>query len=236
MASARNAPPNPVVLDARVRMRGSPTIILWTALTAGVVAGCAGSLQGPAGSGAEPSDEHLAAMEAIPLAAVRLMEGPGLALDHWEYLDLSVDQLRRLEDLDFRVRRERAALLIGVEAARQELAAATQGPFDEARVRAALDRVAATRTESSLLTLRAREQTLALLTAEQATLLDGFAREHLHMMMMGWVTELCSGASGADGEPTDALVSDATGAMTPCLPMPEAADDGDFEAGPSHVH
>ncbi len=207
-------------------------------LGASLAAGCAGALgrPGPAGvaagdGAAETADEHLAALEAIPLAAVHLIEGPSLALEHWEYLDLSVDQLRRLEDLEFRVGRERRTLLTRMDSVRQELSAATAGPLDEARVRAILDRLGAARTEASLLSLRARGQTLALLTGEQASLLNGFAREHIHMMMMGWVTEVCTGPSGLD-----ALVSDATGAMTPCIAMPE--ETGDQVGGPRapHVH
>jgi Spy/CpxP family protein refolding chaperone len=215
-------------------MRASWIIAVGAGSIAGFAAGCAGSLEQPAVASAETaSEEHLAVLEAIPAAAVRLIEGPALALDHWEYLDLSVDQLRRLEDLDLRVERERAALLLGMEDARNALAAATDGPFDESRVRGALDMVAAARTESSLLTFRAREETIALLTPEQASLLSGFAREHVHMMMMGWVTEICSGTPGAAA--LDALVSDATGAMIPCLPMP-MTNDGGFEPGMPHIH
>jgi hypothetical protein len=163
------------------------------------------------------------------MAAVRLIEGATLALEHWEYLDLTVDQLRRLEDLELRVERERQVLLLGMEAARQDLEGATDTAFDEARIRAALDRIADARTEASLLTLRAREQTLALLTPEQAALLHQYAREHVHMMMMGWVTEICSGQ--------DALVSDATGAMTPCIAMPDAlGTDGADDLLPPHLH
>jgi Spy/CpxP family protein refolding chaperone len=219
-------------------MRGSWISVLGIALGTGIATGCASSFDEPAatpaGAAADAAmsdEEHLAALEAIPDEAVRLIEGPFLALQHWEYLDLTVDQLRRLEDLDLLVRREREGLLLGMEAARQELAAATNGPFDEVRIRAALDEVAAARTEASVLTLRAREQTLALLTAEQASLLDGFAREHVHMMMMGWVTEVCMGASG-----TDALVSDATGAMTPCIAMPDMPEGAEWDPLVPHVH
>jgi Spy/CpxP family protein refolding chaperone len=205
------------------------------ALAAALFTGCASSFEGPgtgAGIAVDPdapaaTEEHLAALDSIPAAAVRLLEGPTLALDHWEYLDLTVDQLRRLEDLELLVDREREVLLVEIEAARLELEAATDTPFDEARIRAALDRVANARTETSLLTLRARDQTLALLTPEQATLLDRYAREHVHMMMMGWVTEICSGR--------DALVSDATGAMTPCIAMPEDANGTDDFLFP-HIH
>ena len=207
-------------------------------MAASLATGCASSLDepvsAPAGAAADAAmsdEEHLAALEAIPEEAVRLIEGPVLALQHWEYLDLTVDQLRRLEDLELLVRREREVLLIGMEAAREELAAATDGPFDEARVRAALDKVAAARTEASVLTLRAREQTLALLTPEQTSLLNGYAREHVHMMMMGWVTEVCMGPSGSD-----ALVSDATGAVTPCIAMPDLPEGAEWDPLVPHVH
>jgi Spy/CpxP family protein refolding chaperone len=195
-----------------------------------LVSGCASSLESSgAPVTAAPTEEHLAALDSIPLYAVRLIEGPSLALEHWEYLDLTVDQLRRIEDLELLVNRERQVLLLGMQAARQELEAATDAAFDEARIRSALDRMADARTEASLLTLRAREQTLALLTPEQAALLSKYAREDVHLMMMGWVTDICSGA--------DALVSDRTGAMTPCIAMPEPAEvDGSDSPLPPHIH
>ncbi len=212
------------------------TALVW--LGASLVTACAGSLGSPepAGVAAETgtdatADEHLAALEAIPLAAVRLIEGPTLALEHWEYLDLSVDQLRRLEDLEFRVERERQTLLTRIDSTRQELSVATEGLFDEARIRAVLARLGDARTEASLLSLRVRGQTLALLTEEQASLLTGYAREHIHMMMMGWVTEVCTGPSGMD-----ALVSDVTGAITPCIAMPEETEDQVGEPRAPHVH
>lgn len=206
-------------------------------LAAGLATGCASSPPGPAVVGAAArSDEHSATIEAIPLAAVRLSEGPTLALEHWEELRLTVDQLRRLEDLDLRVQRERSLLLPRMEAARNELAAAMDGALADERVRQALDAVGAIRTEATLLTLRAREETLALLDPEQASLLSSFAREHVHLTMMGWITDACSVPSGPHGPPLDALVSDATGAIIPCLPMPETTDDGDFGPTPSHAH
>jgi len=216
--------------------RSAAPIAAGIALVAALTAGCASSQGGPPGtagaavaSDAAAPEDHLAALDSIPTAAVRLLEGPTLALEHWEYLDLTVDQLRRLEDLELLVDRERQILLLGMEAARLELEVATDTAFDEARVRAALDRIADARTEASLLTLRAREQTLALLTPEQAALLNQYAREHVHMMMMGWVTEICSGQ--------DALVSDATGAMTPCTVMPDALEtDGLDDLLLPHVH
>jgi Spy/CpxP family protein refolding chaperone len=206
-------------------------VALLVASLAGLISGCVGSLENPSGApgAAIATEEHLAALDSIPMAAVRLIEGPSLALEHWEYLDLTVDQLRRLEDLELLVDREREVVLLGMEAARQDLDTATNAPFDEARVRAALDRIAAARTEASLLTLRARERTLAVLTPEQASLLSRYAREHVHRMMMGWVTEICSGG--------DALVSDATGAMTPCIAMPETLGrDGAEDLLVPHIH
>jgi Spy/CpxP family protein refolding chaperone len=68
----------------------------------------------------------------------------------------------------------------------RELEAATNDELDEARARAALQRMAEMQTELRLAMLRARQQTRAILTAEQREGLAELGRahmEHMHHMM-----------------------------------------------------
>ncbi len=198
------------------------------------MSGCASGTGGAGAAGRVAGGSIPAAgdptVPTMPMAAAHMMESPGLALAHWDELGLSVDQLRRLEDLQVRAHAEQAALMADLAAAQDELTAATQSPPDEVRARAALERLSELRIEASLATLRTREATIALLTPSQVEQLAALAHEHAHLMMMG------------SGVCDDALVADATGMVMPCpmsheMPRMDGSQDSSGADAPApHIH
>lgn len=115
-----------------------------------------------------------------------MMEGPQFALRERERLGLSGEQVQALESIHESLHQAHMETMTEMQAARQEVEAATEDDLDEARARAALERMAGMHVEMGLSMLQARQQTRETLTDEQRQRLSEAAQEgmrHMHEMM-----------------------------------------------------
>ena len=97
-----------------------------------------------------------------------MAEGPGAALEHQEELGLTAEQVSRLEALEARTMTAHGPAMEQMAALHAEIAAASSGErFDEAAVRAALDRMGDLHTDMSVMMIRTRHEVRAVLTSEQ---------------------------------------------------------------------
>lgn len=125
-------------------------------------------------------------MQDCPMMQARA-EGPAAALEHRDELDLSNEQVEKLEALQEQVAASRGTAMERMKDIHEEIRAATEGErFDEAAARAAFERMGALHTEMGMAMLRARHETHAVLTPEQREKLDELTRSGMGMHgMMG---------------------------------------------------
>ena len=138
--------------------------------------------------------EGMSMMDGCPMMRAH-MSGPAAALKHGEALELTDAQIRDLEMLrDAMSANRQPAMERMMEAHRQLTAATEQGQFDEARARAALERMSGLHTEMAMGMLRTRARVQEILTPQQRTELDelsggmmqgGMMRMMMRMMMDG---------------------------------------------------
>jgi len=111
-----------------------------------------------------------------------MMEGPQFALRERERLGLSGEQVQALESIHESLHQAHMETMTEMQAAREEVEAAMEDHLDEARARAALERMAGMHVEMGLSMLQARQQTRETLTEEQRQRLAEAAQERMHHM------------------------------------------------------
>jgi Spy/CpxP family protein refolding chaperone len=143
------------------------TAVLAAALVA--TAGAAGAQEGHAHGGMH------GAMADCPMHAA-MMQGPAAALRHAEALALTPQQVARLEAARDQAQHGHAHGAQHMAGVHQELAAAAAGEtFDEARARAAIDRMSAMHAQMMVGMLRAHHETIRTLDAQQRARLQELA-------------------------------------------------------------
>lgn len=112
-----------------------------------------------------------------------MTEGPGTALQHADTLNLTSEQITRLESLRDETRDTRRAAMARMGGIHDEIAAATAGDtFDEAAVRDAFRRMSELHEDLAVTTLRARHETSRVLTADQREMQAGLRAGGMSMM------------------------------------------------------
>lgn len=117
-----------------------------------------------------------------------MQQGPAAALKHRQELELTADQVQKLEALQKSAQPGQMQMMGQMQAIHQEIAKATEGErFNEAAARAAFDRMGDMHTEMGVAMLGTRHQTQQILTAEQREKLSklGGGMMGMHGMMMG---------------------------------------------------
>lgn len=129
-------------------------------------------------------DDMMAIMESCPMMQMH-MAGPAAVLRHRQTLELSASQIREMESLRNAAQERRGPAMEAMRQAHEDLARGSgDAGFDEARARAALDRMAKTHTEMALGMLRDRDHVREILTPEQSAKLDELGSGMMDMMQM----------------------------------------------------
>lgn len=142
------------------------------ALAGAVAIGGAGVLYAQAEQKGMGMMSMMGMMQDCPMM-MGMAEGPEAVLRHRESLDLTTDQVTRLETLREEVGETRQAAMERMRPMHDEIAAATGDTFDEAAVRAAFSRMADLHEDIGVTMLRARHQTSRVLTEDQREALAG---------------------------------------------------------------
>jgi hypothetical protein len=154
-----------------------------TRLPAALLIGLALALPPPANAQEHAHDAPVA--EAEPLLRL-MLEGPHLALAHHGFIVFTGEQLDALRAARSRVCTAEVAYVHERTRARADLAALLAGDADDARARAAVERLAQVEADWMLALVRARQETLApLRPAERqqvARLGEHWAREAREMI------------------------------------------------------
>lgn len=121
-------------------------------------------------------------MQDCPMM-IGMAEGPGAALQHADTLNLTSEQISRLESLRDETDETRRAAMERMDGMHDEIAAATAGEtFDEAAVRDVFRRMSDLHEDIAVTTLRARHQTSRVLTAEQREIQTALHAGGMEMM------------------------------------------------------
>lgn len=113
-------------------------------------------------------------------------QGPAAALQHKQELELTADQVQKLEALQKSAHPAHMQMMGQMQATHQEIAKAAEGErFDEAAARAALGRMGDMHTEMGVAMLRTQHQTGQTLNVEQRAKLQELGGGMQGMMGMG---------------------------------------------------
>lgn len=154
-------------------------------LVAGVAA--AGVLYAQKSGGMGGMMGMMSMMQDCPMMQA-MHESPAAVLRQREALDLSAEQVQRLEALQARAEQAGPGMMQQMQAIHREIRSATGGDrFDEAAVRAAYGRMAALHTEMGVSMSRMRHEVRQVLTPAQRGMLQENAggMAGMHGMMQG---------------------------------------------------
>jgi Spy/CpxP family protein refolding chaperone len=121
-------------------------------------------------------------MRSAPLM-MAMMEGPETALHFREQLELDAEQVERLESVGQRAMRNEQQVMVQIHEVHGDLAAAMGEQLNESQARAALVRIGELNAEIGLATLRARQETLEILTPAQRERLSELAHQQADGML-----------------------------------------------------
>lgn len=121
-------------------------------------------------------------LRAAPMVMATI-EGPETALQFRSQLQLAADQVQQLEAVGQHVMQREQRVMVQIHEAHGDLAAAIDEELDEARARAALERIGELHAQMGLVTLRARHETRAILNQEQRKRLSELAHQQADNML-----------------------------------------------------
>ena len=146
-----------------------------------------------------PMGDMMAMMRSCPMMQARA-GGPAAALRHREALDLSEAQVRQLEAMQESMREHRQPAMERMRETHRELAEATgEGRLDEARARAALDRMSGLHTDMAMGMLRSTARVREILTPDQNAKLQEMGGNMMGSGMMQMMMRMMMGGDSMGG-------------------------------------